>query len=247
MTECRIAGIESLLQPYENGVTLVRPDQMTQRAAVGHSLASLLKLPLNIYAYDFDNRFQFCNDQSSEFCGFTSNLDAIGRHLNEIAVADSAKQLIQNNLQVIRANACKIVDEELERLDGFYNGASTFKFPWYSTQKSIIGVFGFSIPWRNEGKPNITEALSLLMNMGLLNAPGQQSKSVFPGAMIDNDYFTKRQNEILFHVVRGKSAKEIARVLSISHRTIETHISNIKNTLGVNTRSELIEKVYHYF
>jgi DNA-binding NarL/FixJ family response regulator len=51
---------------------------------------------------------------------------------------------------------------------------------------------------------------------------------------------TARQREILRLLVDGRSAKEIARLLDISHRTVEYHKYQAMETLGVKTNAELI-------
>ncbi len=53
---------------------------------------------------------------------------------------------------------------------------------------------------------------------------------------------TKREVECLFLLIHGKTAKEIAKFLNISFRTVETYIEKIKNKLQVESRSEIIEK-----
>jgi DNA-binding CsgD family transcriptional regulator len=52
---------------------------------------------------------------------------------------------------------------------------------------------------------------------------------------------TPRQREIIGLLVGGRSAKEIARVLDISHRTVEYHKYQAMEALGVATNAELIQ------
>jgi DNA-binding NarL/FixJ family response regulator len=52
---------------------------------------------------------------------------------------------------------------------------------------------------------------------------------------------TPRQREILRLLVEGHSAKEIAKVLDISHRTVEYHKYQAMEALGVTTNAELIQ------
>jgi DNA-binding NarL/FixJ family response regulator len=52
---------------------------------------------------------------------------------------------------------------------------------------------------------------------------------------------TPRQREILRLLVEGRSAKEIAKLLDISHRTVEYHKYQAMETLGVTTNAELIQ------
>jgi predicted ATPase/DNA-binding CsgD family transcriptional regulator/Tfp pilus assembly protein PilF len=48
---------------------------------------------------------------------------------------------------------------------------------------------------------------------------------------------TKREREVLRLIVAGQSDKEIGEALFISHRTAMTHVLNILNKLGVNSRT----------
>ena len=58
-----------------------------------------------------------------------------------------------------------------------------------------------------------------------------------------DDYgLTNRESEVLFFLIRGKTAKEIARIIGLSNRTVEKHLDRIKNKLDCANRSELIEK-----
>lgn len=54
---------------------------------------------------------------------------------------------------------------------------------------------------------------------------------------------SRRQQECLFFLVRGKTAKEIGRILSLSHRTVEYYFDEIKNKLGCQSRREVIAKM----
>jgi DNA-binding NarL/FixJ family response regulator len=47
-----------------------------------------------------------------------------------------------------------------------------------------------------------------------------------------------REMEILEHVTRGKSNKEIAYELGISHQTVKNHMTAILRKLGVDDRTQ---------
>lgn len=50
---------------------------------------------------------------------------------------------------------------------------------------------------------------------------------------------TPRKREVLRLVAEGKTAKEIAQILNISHKTVEFHKGRIMETLGLKTTAEL--------
>jgi DNA-binding NarL/FixJ family response regulator len=52
------------------------------------------------------------------------------------------------------------------------------------------------------------------------------------------DFLTARENEVLQHLVRGKSTHAIAAEMGVSYSTTRTHIQNILSKLGVHSRLE---------
>jgi DNA-binding NarL/FixJ family response regulator len=55
----------------------------------------------------------------------------------------------------------------------------------------------------------------------------------------DLDELTPREREVLRHLARGYTYKEIARRLSISVKTVETHASAVLRKLQLSSRNEL--------
>ena len=53
------------------------------------------------------------------------------------------------------------------------------------------------------------------------------------------DRLTTREREIAFRVAHGESNPEIGRVLFLSRKTVERHVSNILAKLGTRNRTEL--------
>jgi DNA-binding CsgD family transcriptional regulator len=62
-----------------------------------------------------------------------------------------------------------------------------------------------------------------------------------PQAILKN--FSKRKSEVIYYLLRGCTAKEIAKKLNLSPRTIESHIEELKMEIGVNRKSELITEI----
>ena len=54
------------------------------------------------------------------------------------------------------------------------------------------------------------------------------------------DSITPRQREILQQLAEGRSAKEIAQMLSISARTVEFHKYQMMETHGLHSSAELV-------
>ena len=66
-----------------------------------------------------------------------------------------------------------------------------------------------------------------------------QEKGTLEGAR-DKSRITDREREIVQLLAEGKSSKEIATILGISVRTVETHRAAIMKKLGLKSFSELI-------
>ncbi len=58
--------------------------------------------------------------------------------------------------------------------------------------------------------------------------------------------FTDREQEVLFFVSKGKTSKEIAKILHVSPKTIEKHIENMKFKTGARSKLELLDQAYEF-
>ncbi len=71
----------------------------------------------------------------------------------------------------------------------------------------------------------------------------KQPKDVYSQHLqsINDIKFTRRQIDIISHLMRGVGAKLIAQRLDISYRTVETHIKNISQKLSLSGRHSIID------
>lgn len=56
-------------------------------------------------------------------------------------------------------------------------------------------------------------------------------------------YFSKREKECIQFLLMGMTAKEIAKKLQLSHRTVESYLENIKYKTECPSKSQLISKI----
>lgn len=79
----------------------------------------------------------------------------------------------------------------------------------------------------------------------------QKSKIILPKDMrasftgikkVTQKLLSNRQSQCLYHLVRGLTAKQIAKVLGLSNRTIEFYLENLKEKFNCPNKSDLIAK-----
>jgi len=94
--------------------------------------------------------------------------------------------------------------------------------------------------------PELTEAIGRVADGDAVFSPQLAGfvldafASAPPGAIDPElDQLTTREREVLRHIARGYAYKEIARELSISVKTVETHVSSVLRKLQLSNRHEL--------
>jgi DNA-binding CsgD family transcriptional regulator/tetratricopeptide (TPR) repeat protein len=71
-----------------------------------------------------------------------------------------------------------------------------------------------------------------------LQAPSAKPPKTSPGRMAVAQGLTPREQEVLQHLMEGRTNRQIARSLFISEKTASVHVSNIMSKLGAANRSE---------
>jgi|GEM_PF-7113013 len=71
------------------------------------------------------------------------------------------------------------------------------------------------------------------------------SSSLFEQGWIKNLELTEREIDVLACLTEHQSSKKIAKILEVNYRTIETHIFNINQKIGLNSRIDLIDRIKH--
>lgn len=118
-----------------------------------------------------------------------------------------------NDLETIRLRKVICIEENIRLSNGDILKQISTKKPLLNAHNEVIGILGATIipPEKN----------SLL-------------KSTF------SESLTKREKDCLHLYLQGKTSKETAQLLRISHRTVEWHIENIKSKLNCNSKRDLL-------
>lgn len=206
------------------------------------SVKSFMDMPANIYFMDRNSIMRRMNDRTAETSGYLSATDAIGKSLRDVGKSETISKILENDRQVVATGRYKIESESYERVDGQEMVALSIKFPMLQNH-AVAGIFGCSILLGNHCGPTLSESLTQLTKAGILSS----DNLAVPVLRLNQTYFDQRDHAIMRLLVRGKTAKQIARVLALSHRTIEHRIESIKHKLQVKSKADLIEKLVDEF
>lgn len=90
----------------------------------------------------------------------------------------------------------------------------------------------------------LSDALQIINQLGLASERTLIHSKIFLHETINNNLapLSKREKECAHYLIKGMSTKEMAMVLKVSPRTIESHIDHIKTKLNCNTRLQIISK-----
>lgn len=200
--------------------------------------AVLFQIPACVYFMNTASHCELANETSAAVCGWDSPTHFHGKSVMDSFERDTAKRVVQCHQDTMLSGQAKFTEDDVHRKNDVTISCLTLNLPWLNDDNKIAGVFGCSIV---VGQQPVAEIMTQLMNLNLLSSP--DTSSIFPGIQIEGVYLSRREKECLQLCVRGKSAKQTARILGLSHRTVEHYIDNIKFKLKVTSKSELIDKV----
>jgi DNA-binding CsgD family transcriptional regulator len=234
---------------YGRGIKLINPNQHSQdkHYDIGHTLETLLQLPLCIHFTDSNHKIKKINETTASICGFISAEDAIEKSMLSVSEKKSGLQVFENCNKVMTDNKTKIFEVNVIRKDQIINECISIKMPWYNNENKIMGVFGCTIVL---GKQSIADSMETIAkfnflnnsSLNLINIP-HSPKMLLPGISIADVYLSKQEVRCLQLLITGKTSKLIGQALQLSARTVEHYLANIKLKLGVKTKAQLIEKV----
>ncbi len=199
---------------------------------------------------DLDSIFLGCSQKVAQFAGLSSRTEIIGKH--------DADMIWGKN-----GYAAIFREEDLECMEGYILyilGKYTYfnsnpgkapeaksrerivlvkKSPILSKGDQILGIINYIGEFLN---PTLSNVVNSLMDCGI-----QITLEILE--TIKNIFFEKeialspREEECAYYTLMGYSAKEIAKKLDLSYRTIECYLSTLKQKLNCRKTSSLIVKM----
>ena len=160
--------------------------------------------------------------QGKNYCDISSKIETHLIQLNDTIVLNSHIPLLCHEI-CLNKQALSIKTKLKNTSNNTIGIGGIVFYPHQIVLKDIFTVI--------KNKLNNLFPLENVLNSYTFNAPLLQS-------------FTVRQKECVSHMVRGRTYKEIAKILNISPRTVETHIEHIKDKLGCYSRADIINKFF---
>lgn len=198
--------------------------------------------------------YHITNSNTLKLFGMKEHSDLVGKDDHEVASIMKWRwpNGFANNLQEmdfdVLFNNNPIIGKEHEpyvNAEGSLVALSLTKIPLYDHEQNPYGILTFAIDSSNlkcseklrsmyyrfyENKKVAHKKFLDHLGINLLTKHGSSN----------SDMLSERELDALILIAKGKTAKEAARMLGLSNRTVETHIDNAKIKFKCNTKSELI-------
>jgi DNA-binding CsgD family transcriptional regulator len=201
-------------------------------------------LPQGILWKNTLSQFILANNSAASLFGYDNGEEFLGEKLSDKDLKCKAKELAcvfnKEDKKVIQAK------KPLKKISYVCCAGNNWKL-LLGTKTPVFDEHG-DVSHIVVSYLDITDCNLSILNHDLLCGKRQnnQDANIQQSFIIDfqgiDSKLSPRQSECLFLLLRGKSSKQIGKALDISHRTVETHINNIKDQFNCYTKSELIER-----
>jgi DNA-binding CsgD family transcriptional regulator len=229
-----------------SGVRLAMPEEV-QNAKHQIRVGDAYDMPCGVYLMNARSEMQDLNEISAQYGGFDSPAAAFGYSVLDLSIPyHDAMKVIGEDREVLSSRKMVINSLSVTATDGNEVDFLTFKLPVYDAAANIIGIFGYSVVPRMQP---LATVLTHIYESGLFSKSTPQSQFMHIQQVMkstnDKVYFSRREQEVLMHVLRGATAKQIGLMLGISSRTVENTVERIKQKSGCKNKYDLIAKYLH--
>ena len=166
-------------------------------------------------------------------------LELIGEHEPEVALLDIGMPGM-NGLEVARQAVkehprTKVVILSMHADAAYVKQALQAGVAGYLLKGAAVGELPLALQSVMRGETYLTPKVSQSVVQGFLReGPAESEESAAPEGL------TRRQREILQLIAEGKPTKEIAQILEVSVKTVETHRMRLMDRLGIHDVAGLV-------
>jgi PAS domain S-box-containing protein len=215
--------------------------------------------PVNIYWKNKHGIYLGCNLRNAMTSGHSPD-EVIGKKLEQLfSNSKIVNKINKVDEKVMSRNQIFVGEEPGYDLNGKKTIYFSRKVPLQNSRGEAIGLIGVSIDITNQKNSCLTRKIYKPDNIKkslfyrgfenkaysfkkILHQKFNQNQYALP-KKYKGIYLTHREVQCLVYLSCDFTAKKIARLLSISYRTVESHLATIKTKLYCRTRAELITTV----
>ena len=191
--------------------------------------------------------YRLMDKLSAQMIGFSNPDKVIGLSDEDAkcdAIVNNSETFYKHDQQVMTGKTVRVLDIYPYKA-GDILGILAIKKPLLDENQKILAVLVQGFPLKK------TDIDRIIIQVPDLSYSPKKMDTILSQTYEIKDelgFFdlTKKELECFFHMLRGKSATEIAAISFRSLKTIETHMQNIKYKCGVNKKSELFDLAYAY-
>lgn len=175
----------------------------------------MLNSPHYIFWKDKNSVYLGCNQQFAELAELNSPEEIIGKTDYDLWGTDGKEAQIfrQGDIDTINGNPVTNAKEYINKSNKKLWALLANKRTLINKKHHVVGIFGISV--------EINFADNNANTLGL----------------------SKRQSECLHYLIHGMTIKQIAKILGLSPRTVESYLENLKVKFNCHTKFDLISKV----
>lgn len=194
-----------------------------------------------IVVMDKNSRFLLSNDYTAKVFGYINEESMLGTDVYDLncpAVVCAPDFYYQNQTVAQTGSELTVLD-----IHTFAYGEPkillTKKTP-YRENSEITGVIYHAMEIHSSALSQICAALIKSDKKYHSNSRNIE-RSYTIGPKTNKKQLTERELDCVFYLMRGNTRKQIAQLLNISHRTVESHLEQIRIKLKCSYRSGIID------
>lgn len=219
-------------------------------------------MPTNVFWTDKQGKYLGCNRKTVGLANIIEvkhPQDIINKTIYDILPYDYADPIFKNDQNIIRFGKEQTIEEKA------FSGKESpviflsTKMPLYDGNGEVTGLIGASVDITKHQKIiDFFKQIVKLSDFTLKNIQSNKCDKYISLVEFVNDaelkrfhllgeyeniYLSKREAECVLNASLGKTAKETAKILNLSHRTVEFYLNRIKVKLKCRTITELLGRL----
>lgn len=199
----------------------------------------LEQLPGICWIKDKNSVYRWVNQMMTRVAGYRED-EIIGNYDTTFSWQDSAELFVRQDQSTLQGNTPYLIDTPTTK-DGSKIVILSQKKPFYEGNIKLLGVISTGFYFDKENYKNIFRLLAWHgFKLTDFITPIKKHTNLVYG----NVDFNIKQASIIGHLLRGCSAKQIARKIDLSPRTVEKSITSIYQTVDSKNKNEFIKKAF---